>query len=123
MELTKRHPAHRPGKVARLSEDEEANGTALTPEALTSFAGLFRTEEDYCRIMGDLCTIREHLSRYFEFADAPLHGNFEHPIFKIACTLNNIIGSLLNGDYRLLQTSTTNGSIIRIVRKSAMFQK
>ena len=91
--------------------------TVLNQEALKSFAGLFQIEEDYCRIMGDLCTVREYLAKYFEFSDTPLHGNYNHPIFKIASTLNEIIGSLLDSNYKLLNISTNNGSIIRIIRK------
>lgn len=92
-----------------LTKDLE---TVLTPEILKSFSRLFKTEKDYCRIMGDLCTIREYLSNYIAFEDSPLHGQTEHPIFKIACSINDIIGSLLKIDYHLYTLNTKFGKVI-----------
>ena len=94
--------------------------TFLTPETLTHFAGLFKTEEDYLRIMGDLCTIREHLANLFQYENTPLQGNTEHPIFKIASTINEIIGELLTGEYALRITPTRYGNTISLYKEKSL---
>lgn len=93
--------------------------TFLPPETLIRFAELFQSEEDYLRIMGDLCTIREHIENLFQYKNTPLHGNKEHPVFKIASTINELIGELLSaGDYSLRRTPTPYGTTITLYRRN-----
>ena len=94
--------------------------TFLTQETLNHFAGLFKTEADYLRIMGDLCTIREHLANLFQYEGTPLQGNEEHPIFKITSTINEIIGELLTGEYSLQITRTRYGNTITLCREKSL---
>lgn len=92
--------------------------TFLPPKTLTRLAELFQTEEDYLRIMGDLCTIREYMANLFVYEGTPLQGNQEHPVFKIASTINDIIGELLSaGEYSLKNTPTPYGNTITLYRR------
>lgn len=100
--------------------DRDEKTTFLPPEALTRFAGLFKTEEDYLRIMGDLCTIREYCANLFQYEGAPLQGNTGHPIFKITSTINEIIGELLTGEYSLKPTPTRYGNKITLCRENSL---
>lgn len=90
------------------------NGTILPYSVVLYFSRLFASEDDYLRIMGDLCTIREHLSSMFQYEGTPLQGNTEHPVFKIATTLNEIIEALLTGKHYLISTQTRYGRIIKL---------
>lgn len=94
--------------------------TTLTAREIGSFARLFATEKDYSRIMGDLCTIREYMANLFVYEGTPLQGNEEHPVFKIACTLNEIIGSLLKPNYHLYTNPTQYGKTISLINFSIM---
>lgn len=90
------------------------NGTILPYSVVLYFSRLFASEDDYLRIMGDLCTIREHLANLFQYENTPLQGNTEHPVFKIASTLNEIVGALLTGKHTLITTPTKYGNIITL---------
>ena len=106
------------GKITASLEN-----SVLPPGKLNDFASLFKSEEDYCRIMGDLCTIREHLSKFFEFEDSPLAGQTGHPIFKMASTLNDIVGFLLKQNYSLMSVVTAQGTIIKLVDHARYYPK
>lgn len=90
-------------------------GTVLPYSVVLHFSRLFGSEEDYLKIMGDLCTIREHLSKFFEFEDSPLHGDETHPIVTVTKSLNEVIGTLLFGNFSLHTIPTDRGTVVRLV--------
>ena len=92
------------------------SGTFLPLETLTDFSKMFKSESEYLRIMGDLCTLREYLSQFIEFTDSPLFGQTEHPIFKMTSTLNEIIGTLLISGYHLSREYREQGKTISLIR-------
>lgn len=96
-----------------LTKDLE---TVLTPKMLKSFSGLFKTEKDYCRILGDLYTIAEYINPLCCYNDSPFANQSSHPIYKIACTLNKMIGALLNINYSPHRIHTEYGDIIVLVK-------
>ena len=104
-------------------DSERTPETMLPENLLKQFARVFHTNEDYLRIMGDLCTVREHLSSLFQYEGTPLRGNTEHPIFKIATTLDEIIGALLTGEHSLTPTPTQYGKIITLTPNCTMSGK
>lgn len=96
------------------------DGTILPYSVVLYFSRLFASEDDYLRIMGDLCTIREYMANLFQYKDTPLQGNEEHPIFKIASTINEIIGELLTGEYSLKNTPTRYGNTVTLCREKSL---
>ena len=125
-ELTTRNEkSQQRGNVETVGQSLETlqvmKATFLPLVTLRRFAELFQSEEDYLRIMGDLCTIREHLANLFQYEGTPLQGNKEHPVFKIASSINEIIGELLSaGEYSLKTTPTPYGNTITLYRKNRL---
>ena len=122
-------PNHRPNRWAQLKKqltrpltDRDTQTavnlnpqTDLTAEQIRALLSLIDTTEKRRKVLGDLCTLTEHIAPLFIYSDSPYLGDHSHPLYKIGITVNELIGVLLKRDECLRKKNYRGGKVVEVV--------